>query len=183
MRKRLIEICALGLLMSACSATSSTSQTGNSTPPPGVGGMTMPSAASPMIGTPDPGGFAFGMPGEPTQATQVVKVGLFDTLRFDPTLVRVREGETVTFEIRNYGKTNHEFVLGDKTYQRQHEAAMVGMAGAGPPDEPNSVTVQPGFIKTIVWTFTSPGRVIFGCHEPGHFAGGMKGMVVVSPTR
>lgn len=183
MRKRLITMFGIGLLTGACSAGPSTSPTMKSTPPPRDTMTVSPSADTPMSGMPGSGNLGFGMAGDPTHAQQVVKVGLYDTLRFEPAVVRAREGETVTFEIKNYGKTDHEFVLGDNAYQRQHETAMVAMGGAIPPDEPNAVTVQPGFIKTVVWTFTSPGRVIFGCHEPGHFAGGMRGVVIVGPNR
>lgn len=182
MRIRSIAGSAVLVVAGACSASSSAAQPQATTPSMPDHGMSMsPGGMMPSPASPGPAGFAFGTPGDPTESTRVVKISLLDTLRFAPAVVRVREGETVTFEIKNDGKIDHEFILGDSAYQRQHEMAMAGMAGSIPPDEPNSVTVQPGFIKTVVWTFTSPGNVVFGCHQPGHFAGGMKGVVVVGP--
>jgi uncharacterized cupredoxin-like copper-binding protein len=43
----------------------------------------------------------------------------------------------------------------------------------------NVVTVQPGASQTLVYHFTQPGPLIIGCHEPGHYAAGMRADVTV----
>ena len=172
------------LVASACAAPPTASPTPGTTSTAGTHGMSMsPGATMPSTGPPSAPAVAFGRPGDPMKSSHVVEVRLLDTLQFKPALIRVTSGETVTFEIKNEGAINHEFVLGDSAFQQQHEAEMAGMDGSMPTDEPNAVTVQPGFTKTVVWNFTSPGKVAFGCHEPGHFEEGMKGVVEVAPSR
>ena len=36
-----------------------------------------------------------------------------------------------------------------------------------------------GETMELTWRFGENGIVIFGCHEPGHYAGGMQGQVTV----
>jgi uncharacterized cupredoxin-like copper-binding protein len=95
--------------------------------------------------------------------------------------VRVAEGETVRFVLENGDPIDHEFILGDEAVQLRHER------GTEPyhPPKPGEVTIPAGdTIETIV-TFDPeilPGAddpLIFGCHLPGHYAYGMRGIVVV----
>jgi uncharacterized cupredoxin-like copper-binding protein len=48
-------------------------------------------------------------------------------------------------------------------------------------DDPYMVQVAPGGTGEIAWTFTKAGTFSFGCLVPGHWEGGMKGTIVVSP--
>lgn len=43
-----------------------------------------------------------------------------------------------------------------------------------------AVTVPAGTTKQLTWTFTTAGTTLYGCHEPGHYASGMKGTVTVT---
>ena len=52
---------------------------------------------------------------------------------------------------------------------------MPGMAH----DQANNVTVASGETKELTWAFTEPGTVLIGCHQPGHYAAGMKGQITV----
>jgi uncharacterized cupredoxin-like copper-binding protein len=52
---------------------------------------------------------------------------------------------------------------------------MEGMAH----DQPNVVTIPAGETIELSWTFTEAGTVLIGCHQPGHYAGGMKGQISV----
>jgi hypothetical protein len=47
-------------------------------------------------------------------------------------------------------------------------------------DMGNAVTVPPGKTKALTWRFDNVGEVLFGCHEPGHYEGGMVGSIEVS---
>lgn len=120
----------------------------------------------------------FGRPGDPADADRKIRIEALDTLEFDPDQVEVEEGEVVTFEVANVGKTIHEFTLGDEDFQMAHEEemSMDGMAE----DAPYSVTVDPGETKELTWVFSKPGEVVYGCHQPGHYEGGMVGAVTVS---
>jgi uncharacterized cupredoxin-like copper-binding protein len=123
-----------------------------------------------------------------------------DRFRYRPAAIMVRAGRRVTFDVTNAGKLPHEFILGDRATQLDHERQMQGgppaagvhdhahadhahaghaTAGAG-----GALTVPPGQTRRLTWTFDEPGIVLYGCHVLGHWAAGMKGTIVVlSPDR
>jgi uncharacterized cupredoxin-like copper-binding protein len=68
-------------------------------------------------------------------------------------------------------------VLGDEAYLDMHEA---DMDDADMMEMGNAVTVAPGETKELTWRFDDVGEVLYGCHEPGHYTGGMVGSVEVS---
>ena len=136
-----------------------------------------------MGGMPSTGGsegYTFGMPGALTDVDRTVHVNLLDEPRFQPSNIDVRMGQTVAFRITNVGQTAHEFVLGDGNYQLAHEASMGEMEGAMSTDAPNAIALRPGETKTLVWTFTDAGSVLYGCHVSGHYAAGMVGAITVA---
>ena len=45
-----------------------------------------------------------------------------------------------------------------------------------------SVHVPPGQTRDLTWAFTGEQAPVYGCHVPQHWAGGMRGTVVVTPT-
>ncbi len=120
-----------------------------------------------------PGGAA-----DPAESTKEILVEASDDLRFDPASIEVKVGEVVTFVLRNIGKTDHEFVLGDQAYQDMHEDNMEGSADMM--DMDSGVTVTPGETRELTWRFDEAGEILYGCHEPGHYEGGMVGSVEVS---
>ena len=108
----------------------------------------------------------------------MVDISALDSLEFDPETLEVQSGETITFVVTNDGKNVHEFVVGGESYQQEHATEMSGgeqmRAGA------NQIEIKPGATKSLTWTFTQPGEVLYGCHEPGHYEGGMVGTIEVS---
>jgi uncharacterized cupredoxin-like copper-binding protein len=50
---------------------------------------------------------------------------------------------------------------------------------ASAPGLPAPVSVEPGETVSVLGTFAEPGDVLIGCHEPGHWAAGMKGLIRV----
>ena len=44
-------------------------------------------------------------------------------------------------------------------------------------DDPNSVLLEPGQSKEVVWKFTEKGDIEFACNVPGHYQAGMYGDV------
>lgn len=127
----------------------------------------------------------------PTWATSApVRVVMNDRFRYRPNAIMVRAGRRVTFAVTNAGKIPHEFTLGDRATQLDHEHQMQlmpamgghvhthGAAGGG------TLTVPPGETRRLTWTFDEPGLVLYGCHVLGHWAAGMKGTIVVlAPDR
>ena len=126
---------------------------------------------------------ALGSPGDPTKASRTVEVQAGDDLRFHPDSVQVKVGETITFRVVNVAKIEHDFTLGDDQAQAVHENEMRSMSpgdAMNMADGPNAIHIAPGETKSITWTFTTAGTTRYGCHELGHYAGGMKGTVTVS---
>jgi uncharacterized cupredoxin-like copper-binding protein len=122
--------------------------------------------------------FDFGEPAVPEASDRRVKVTALDALAFDPSHLRVTTGETVAFEVTNVGNNKHEFVIGDAEFQREHEEEMSGGA-TNMRHEGNTLVLDAGETGTLPWTFRNPGEVLYGCHEPGHYAGGMVGTIEV----
>ena len=119
----------------------------------------------------------FGSPGDPSAANIEVLIEAHDSLRFTPAIIEALPGDTVTFVVRNDGDEVHELVLGDEDYQAAHAVGMSEGHAMGLMS--NKVTVKPGRRGTITWTFTKPGEVMFACHQPGHYEGGMVGTIQV----
>ena len=122
--------------------------------------------------------FVFGQPGDASAADRVIEIEASDDFTFSPAEIAVSAGETITFEVTNTGKIPHDFTLGDQATQDAHEAEMAGgdMKEHG---DPNAVVLEPGETSELTWTFTEAGTVLIGCHQPGHYAAGMKGVVDV----
>jgi uncharacterized cupredoxin-like copper-binding protein len=121
---------------------------------------------------------ANGHAGKPAKVSRTVKVSMRDDMRFVPSDLTVRKGETVRFVLRNDGKVLHEMVLGTEADLRRHAELMRAapdMAHA----EANMAHVEPGAQGELVWTFDRAGEFAFACLVPGHFEAGMKGKVVV----
>ena len=110
-------------------------------------------------------------------------------IAFEPKEISVREGQTVTLTFENAGKLPHDAFVGDEAAQAKHEQEMraadgaekSGGHGAHGDDEP-AVTVEPGRSADLTYTFRSAEQVVIGCHQPGHYAAGMKIVVNVEPN-
>lgn len=118
-------------------------------------------------------------PATAATADRTITIKAVNGLRFDPTTVTVRSGETVTFRVENDSTLVHEFDVGDAAFQSQHEKEMEAMGNMVMPDEPTGIAVTPGQTKQISFTFSGSGTIIYGCHEPGHYAAGMKGQIII----
>ena len=121
----------------------------------------------------------FGRAGDPKKATRTVRIGMADTMRYTPSEVKVRKGETVKFIVRNNGKVGHEMVLGTMEALNEHAEMMKKHPGMHH-DDSHSVDIAPGKSSNFIWQFTKAGTFHFGCFEPGHFEAGMVGKVQVA---
>lgn len=122
---------------------------------------------------------AYGKPGVATRISRSVTVDMTDNMRFTPSSIRVKKGETIRFVVKNSGQVRHEFSLGTQRELVEHAAAMKQFPNMEH-DEPNMVSVAPGEQGEVIWQFTKAGKVDFACLQPGHFEAGMKGRVTVS---
>jgi uncharacterized cupredoxin-like copper-binding protein len=101
-------------------------------------------------------------------------------IAYVPTSVDVMTGEKVRFVFHNKGATQHDAFIGDEAEQDDHEKEMRGMGGMGHKGANDAITVKPGKTGSITRTFDQAAPVLIGCHEPGHYAGGMKLQVNVT---
>ena len=108
---------------------------------------------------------------------------------FQPTQLQVNSGETVTLRFKNDGIVTHEAILGNDAVQMAHHAEMTastaGMAHDGMGHDgmaetsADAVTVEAGKAGELTHTFSESGTVLIGCHEPGHWEGGMKATIKI----
>lgn len=122
---------------------------------------------------------AIGVEGVAANVTRTVNVDMTDAMRFNPSDVRVKQGETVRFAVKNSGQIRHEFVLGTVEELKEHYEAMKKFPEMEHA-EPNMVTLAPGKTGEVIWQFTKAGKVDFACLQPGHYDAGMKGVVKVA---
>ena len=121
----------------------------------------------------------WGIAGDAAQARRTIEIRMDDNMRFTPSAIEVREGETVKLVVRNTGKVMHELVIGTREELNAH-AEMMKKHPNMEHDEPYMAHVEPGKTGEIVWTFNRAGRFEFGCLIPGHFDAGMKGGITVA---
>lgn len=116
------------------------------------------------------------------KADRVVEVRILANQRFQPESIAVKVGETVTFKVVNEDKTLHEFTLGDEARQaaREKEMSSMGTSPMEMDDQSDSVTLKGGATKQLTRTFAQAATVLYGCHQPGHYAAGEKGTISVS---
>lgn len=116
--------------------------------------------------------------------TRAVDVEMVD-IAFVPKSLTVAKGEEVRFVFTNSGKVRHEGYIGTAEEQADHEKEMKegddgGHEGHGGGGDERKVTVEPGEKGELTHRFDEAGTFEVGCHEPGHYAAGMKITVEVS---
>ena len=98
--------------------------------------------------------------GSSPQATGL-KVQALDTLKYNPTTLTAKVGQSVTVTLENKGFLDHTFVS----------------------DELNAKieVVKAGATGTVTFTPTAAGTYTYYCNVPGHKDGGMVGTLTVTP--
>ncbi len=147
------------------------------------------------------GAFSFGKPATASEADRTIEVTMGDSF-FEPERLNIAAGETVRFVIRNGGELLHEFNLGTAAMHAEHQQEMMTMmqkglltptsvdrsgaeadhasdGGAHLHDDPNSLLLEPGATKELVWSFPEATSLEFACNVPGHYAAGMVGQIDV----
>ena len=121
---------------------------------------------------------ALGEPGNPAKITRTVDIVMSDAMRYTPSSVKVKRGETIRFRVKNTGQTKHEMVLGSLAELKEHAKTMSKFPEMEH-DDPNAISVEPGKTGELVWRFTKAGKFDFACLVPGHFEAGMQGKIAV----
>lgn len=106
----------------------------------------------------------------------VVRTIRIEHSRFVPSSLKVKAGETVRFLVVNDDPIDHELLIGDDDAQSLHESGTEAQHG----DKPGEISVPALSSAETSYTFGAPGKLIFGCHLPGHYSYGMRGEITVS---
>ena len=121
----------------------------------------------------------WGIAGDAKQARRTIEIAMSDEMRFTPSRIDVKQGETVRFVVTNKGELLHEMVIGDKKTLDEH-AALMAKFPTMEHDEPYMAHVPSGKKETLVWTFNQPGEFDFACLINGHYQAGMVGKINVA---
>jgi uncharacterized cupredoxin-like copper-binding protein len=116
-----------------------------------------------------------------TAPTRTVDIDMED-IDFQPATFTAQPGERVRFVFHNRGQLPHDAFIGDVQAQADHERKMRqgDDDGHGRHGDGDAVTVDPGKTSSLTYTFKWSGAVEIGCHQPGHYAAGMKVAVTVA---
>jgi|TARA_R110000796_G_scaffold252402_1_gene386599 uncharacterized cupredoxin-like copper-binding protein len=139
-----------------------------------------------------------GEAGKPSEASRTITVAMYDNY-YEPESIAVKSGETVRFVVENKGNLVHEFNIGTPAMHEGHQKEMVKMVEHGviqggklnrgmmsmdmgdgqsmKHDDPNSILLEPGESKELVWKFSDKADIEFACNVPGHYQSGMYGNV------
>ncbi|WP_166268882.1 cupredoxin domain-containing protein [Marinobacter caseinilyticus] len=139
-----------------------------------------------------------GEPAKFPEGGRTITVEMHDNY-YEPEAFDVKKGEIVRFMVENKGSLVHEFNIGTPAMHEAHQDEMMMMVEHGviqggklnhkmmemdmgngktmKHDDPNSVLLEPGESKEIVWKFTDKGDIEFACNVPGHYQAGMYGDV------
>lgn len=148
----------------------------------------------------------FGEPGMAAEVTRTIELTMADNY-FEPERLAVEAGETVRFVVSNEGEFLHEFNIGTAAMHAEHQEEMMTMMEHGMitasgvdhqmmdmnhgadgangsmsghvHDDPNSVLVEPGETRELIWTFSSATDLEFACNVPGHYEVGMVGEIEI----
>jgi uncharacterized cupredoxin-like copper-binding protein len=130
-------------------------------------------------------------------SSRTVDIDMED-IAFRPPAVTAHRGESVRFVFHNRGKIAHDAFIGNAAAQAAHEREMRssdtgmqgggmqggGMQGGGMNHDgmhgDAGITVQPGQTGSLTYTFDQTGPMEVACHQPGHYAAGMKVAVTVA---
>ena len=135
-----------------------------------------------------------GSKGNETDVTRVIKVVMYDNY-YEPSSFKIKEGETVKFEVENAGMLVHEFNIANKMMHMKHQPEMIKMAENGillafsidkekmkkmakmdksmGHSHSNSVLLEPKQKGDIIWKFDNAVKVEVACNVPGHYQAGM----------
>ena len=114
------------------------------------------------------------VPKNTADINRTISVKMSDNMRFSPSQIEVKKGETVQFSLKNVGQLQHEFVIGEAQELKEHAQMMREMPNMQH-QEANMLSLKGGQSGTLVWKFKQTGSITFACLKPGHWEAGMEG--------
>ena len=137
---------------------------------------------------------AIGVKGNEENVDRVIKVLMYDNY-YQPNSFRIKNNETIKFEVENKGELVHEFNIATKEMHLKHQPEMMKMVEneillADKIDKKkmkemakkdhsmshshaNSVLLEPNENGEIIWKFNTEAILEAACNIPGHYETGM----------
>ena len=135
-----------------------------------------------------------GTHGQLDEVDRIIKVKMYDNY-YEPNLFSIKSGETIKFEVENFGELVHEFNIGNMMMHEKHQLEMEKMVENEIlfPDyinkekmkkmakidksmghsHSNSVLLAPKEKKELIWKFDNATNIEVACNVPGHYQIGM----------
>lgn len=126
----------------------------------------------------DPRSVAFGRPGDPAKVSRSIAVEMDDRECRLEKEIRIRQGDTLRFDVRNKGTRMHELVIGTSHELKAHAEGAADNPQAEH-EEPFILHVDPGKRRTLVWRFTRVDLLGYGCLIHGSGQTAMTGRILV----
>lgn len=123
----------------------------------------------------------WGIAGDAKAVQRTITLTMQDNMRFTPDSLRIKQGQTVRFVIKNAGQQMHELVIGTPAELDAHAALMLKFPTMEH-SEPYMAHVAPGQRSALIWTFNRAGDFDFACLIAGHYQAGMVGKITVTPS-
>ncbi|MBO9680183.1 MAG: cupredoxin family protein [Acidovorax sp.] len=120
----------------------------------------------------------WGIAGDAKAVRRTITLRMTDDMRFTPSQITVKRGETVRLRVENQGQVMHEVVLGTQATLDEHAQMMLKFPTMEH-SEPYMAHVSPGKAGDLLWNFNRSGRFDFACLIAGHYQAGMKGTITV----
>ena len=137
---------------------------------------------------------SIGKKGEENKVSRVVVVKMYDNY-YDPSQIKIKNGETVKFIVKNLGELVHEYNIATKEMHLKHQPEMqkmvdneillaskidkIKMKKMSKKDQAmshshlNSLLLEPKTEGVIIWTFETEADLEVACNVPGHYEAGM----------
>ena len=96
--------------------------------------------------------------------------------QFEPGVIAVPRGVSITFTLRNNDPIEHEWIVGRPDVHERHRTGTEPFHA----EIPSEVTIPAFATRETTLTFSEPGVYAFICHLPGHEAYGMVVVVKLS---
>jgi uncharacterized cupredoxin-like copper-binding protein len=141
-----------------------------------------------------------GSHGKLSDVSRTIKVKMYDNY-YEPSFFNIKAGETIKFEVENFGELVHEFNIANSTMHKQHQPEMERMVENGilfsdyidkekmkkmakldksmGHSHRNSVLLAPKEKKNLIWKFYNAADIEIACNVPGHYQIGMIARVAI----
>lgn len=119
----------------------------------------------------------------PAGTDRVVELSM-EGMHFIPDRIEVKAGELVAFVVTNPNDIPHEVYIGTEADQVAHHAMHMAAGASAQAQVPHGgygIFLSPHETAVVSYRFDTPGKVLLGCHLPGHWEAGMVATVVVGP--